>query len=121
MSNKLIDPSQYISLLKEYASYWKFYAIKYKSHEKRLEHICIQFNNTQWTSSLECKIQKKRINRLVSQYQEYQDLTYDYAAKYNNTLDSLNYIYFHNSTIVLNNTSCYLPQEIANHIYSFIY
>jgi hypothetical protein len=120
MSNKLIDPSQSISLLKEFHSYWKFYAIKYKSDEKRLEFMCIQFNNTQWSSSLECKIQKKRINRLVSLYQEYQDLTYDYAAKYNDTFDSLNYIYFHNSSIVLNNIQCYLPQEIVNHIYSFI-
>ena len=120
MSNKLIDPSQYISLLKEYAYYWKFYAIKYKSDEKRIEFMRIQFNNTQWSSSLECKIQKKRINRLLSQYEEYQDLTYDYAAKYNDTLNSLNYIYFHNSSIVLNNLHFNLPQEIIYHVYSFI-
>ena len=60
MSNKLIDPSQYISLLKEYASIWNFYAIKYKSYEKRIESMCIRFNNQIWNSSLECKIQKKR-------------------------------------------------------------
>lgn len=121
MSNKLIDPSQYISLLKEYASIWEFYAIKYKSYEKRLEFMCIQFNNQVWSSSLECKIQKKRINRLISNYEDYKNFTYDYAYRYNSILKSLNYIYFHNSTIVFNNIQCNIPQEIVNHICSFIY